>query len=148
VIEPLRISFEVDCSPEHAFGVWTTRIDTWWPRDHTVSGDAALVVLENRVGGRIYERAIDGVEHQWGEVTVWDPPKELTYMWHLGSDPVTATEVEIRFHAEGIAATRIEIEHRGWERLGDGAAEWRARNHAGWDALLPHFETELVKGAR
>ncbi len=148
MIAPLRISFEVECPPEHAFRVWTTRIDTWWPRDHTVTGNAALVVLESGVGGRIFERALDGVEHQWGEVTSWDPPRELAYGWHLGADPAAATEVEIRFHPEGTARTRIEIEHRGWERLGDAAAEWRARNRAGWDTLLPHFETALAKGER
>jgi hypothetical protein len=148
VIAPLRISFDVECPPEHAFMVWTTRIDTWWPRDHTVTGNADLVVLEGGVGGRIFERTIDGTEHQWGMVTRWDPPRELAYQWHLGSDAATATEVEIRFRPEGIAATRIEIEHHGWERLGDAATERRARNQDGWDTLLPHFETELAKGER
>ncbi len=63
---PLRISFDVECPPEHAFMVWTTRIDTWWPRDHTVTGNADRVVLESGVGGRIFERTVGGVEHQWG----------------------------------------------------------------------------------
>ena len=148
MIAPLRISFDVECTPEHAFAVWTTRIDTWWPRDHTVTGDADLVVLERGVGGRIFERTVDGVEHQWGEVTVWDPPRELAYRWHLGADPEAATDVEIRFHPEGLATTRVDIEHRGWERLGDAAAEWRARNQAGWDTLLAHFETAIAKGER
>jgi hypothetical protein len=47
--------------------------------------------------------------------------------------------VEIRFLAQGHAATRIEIEHRGWERLGDRAGTWRTRNQMGWQTLLPHF---------
>ncbi len=37
---PLRVSFEVACSPERAFLVWTSRIGTWWPHDHTVTGQA------------------------------------------------------------------------------------------------------------
>jgi hypothetical protein len=148
VIEPLRISFDVECPPEHAFMVWTTRIDTWWPRDHTVTGNAELVVLESGLGGRIFERTVDGTEHQWGEVTLWDPPSELGYRWHLGSDPATATDVAIRFRPEGITTTRVEIEHRGWERLGEAATEWRARNNAGWDSLLPHFEEAVAKGER
>jgi hypothetical protein len=28
---PLRMSFNVDCSAEHAFAVWTSGIGTWWP---------------------------------------------------------------------------------------------------------------------
>ena len=67
MIEPLRVSIDVDCGAEHAFDTWTTRFGTWWPRGHTVSGDpAATVVLEPRVRGRIYERTPEGVEIDWG----------------------------------------------------------------------------------
>jgi hypothetical protein len=79
-------------------------------------------------------------------VTSWDPPSKLAYLWHLGADPSTPTEVAIQFHRLGVAATRIEIEHRGWERLGDAGDEWRDRNRAGWSTLLPHFEAALVRG--
>jgi hypothetical protein len=37
------------------------------------------------------------------------------------------------------AATRVEIEHRGWERLGAQGEEWRDRNRGGWRTLLPHY---------
>jgi hypothetical protein len=148
VTDPLKISFDVGCSAEHAFSMWTSRIDTWWPSDHTVSGEAEIVVLEGGVGGRIFERTSDGVEHVWGEVTLWDPPTQLAYLWHLGADPTAATEVEIRFVAQGAATTRIEIEHRGWERLGEAAGQWRDRNRAGWDTLLPHFLAVIERGER
>ena len=67
---PLRLYLEVDCTPEDAFDVWTHRFSLWWPADHTVTGDPALVALEPRLGGRIYERGADGTEHEWGEITV------------------------------------------------------------------------------
>ena len=146
--DPLRFSFDVDGSAEHAFSVWTSRIDTWWPSDHTVSGEAELVVLQSGVGGRIFERTPDGVEHDWGEVTLWNPPTQLAYLWHLGADRTAATEVEVRFVARGAATTRIEIEHRGWEQLGEAADQWRDRNRVGWDTLLPHFLTQIERGAR
>ena len=72
--EPLRLSFEVACP---------------------------AVVLQAGVGGSIYERAADGTEHEWGEVTVWQPPERLAYLWYLGRDRAAATEVEIRFLAAG-----------------------------------------------
>jgi uncharacterized protein YndB with AHSA1/START domain len=147
VTAPLRMSFDVACSVEHAFTVWTSRISAWWPRDHTVTGQEDLVVvLQAGVGGRIYERTADGVEHDWGEVTVWKPPTRLSYRWHLRQDRDAATEVDIRFRAEGAAATRIEIEHRGWERLGSAAGAGRERNRAGWDTLLPHFVSAIARG--
>ncbi len=36
---PLKLSFDVACSVEHAFDVRTNRIDTWWPSGHSVSAD-------------------------------------------------------------------------------------------------------------
>lgn len=144
---PLRFSLDLDCSTEHAFAVWTTAIDTWWPRDHTVSGDPLAVVIQGAVGGRIYETAADGTEHDWGEVTVWEPPRTLAYSWHIGREPSAATEVEIRFLPRGERATRVEIEHRGWDRLAD-AGLWRGRNRTGWESLLPHFRTAATRGDR
>jgi Activator of Hsp90 ATPase homolog 1-like protein len=139
VTEPLRFAVDVDCSVEHAFRVWTTGIGAWWPADHTVTGDpAAAVVLEPAVGGRIYERTPDGVEHEWGEVTVWDPPARLGYLWHLRADRSDATDVSIRF-VPTEQGTRVEIEHAGWERLGARGDTWRDRNRQGWSTLLPHY---------
>jgi hypothetical protein len=141
------MSFDVACSVEHAFGVWTSGIGTWWPPDHTVTGQGDLdVVLQGSVGGRIYERTSDGVEHDWGEVTAWEPPSYFAYLWHLRQDRADATEVEIHFLAQGTGVTRVEIEHRGWERLGSVGEERRARNRAGWDTLLPHFRAAIEKG--
>ena len=123
--DSLTLSLDVECSPEHAFYVWTTRIDMWWPRDHTFTGNAELIVLQAGVGGRIYERTADGVEPDWGEVTRWDPPAHWGYRWHLGAEKVRATEVKVNFVARGDSTTRIEIEHRGWEQFESAAEEWR-----------------------
>jgi uncharacterized protein YndB with AHSA1/START domain len=140
VIEPIRIAFEVACPASQAFEVWTRRISTWWPADHTVTAEADLtIVLEGRPGGRIYERTATGVEHDWGEVLVWEPPSRLVYSWHLKRDRGDATEVEIRFIAGEARLTRVEIEHRGWDRLGGDATDWRDRNRGGWASLIPHY---------
>jgi uncharacterized protein YndB with AHSA1/START domain len=144
VIEPIRLTFDVECPADRAFDVWTTLISRWWPADHTVSAEAGLtVVLEGRAGGRIFERTTAGVEHAWGTVTIWEPPTRLGYTWHLRRDAVDATEVEIRFVDRGDATTRVEIEHRGWERLGAEAETWRDRNLGGWATLLPHFRAAV-----
>jgi Domain of unknown function (DUF6817)/Activator of Hsp90 ATPase homolog 1-like protein len=139
VTEPLRLSFDVECPAEHAFRMWTAEIGRWWPADHSVSGEAGLaVVLEPWVGGRIFERTAGGTEHDWGEVTVWEPPRRLGYLWHLRRDRADATEVDVTFVANG-SHTRVEIEHRGWERLGAQGPEWREATRGGWATLLPHF---------
>lgn len=140
MIEPIRLEFEVACPVDRAFEVWTDRIATWWPKDHTVSAEEDLVVvLEGRAGGRIFERRTNGLEHDWGVVTIWDPPNRLAYTWHLNREPTDATDVEVRFLPLGGDGTRVEIEHRGWERLGAAGEHWRDRNFGGWSTLLPHY---------
>ena len=139
MIEPIRLAFDVDCTVDHAFDVWTRCIGQWWPADHTVSAEDDLeVVLEGRPGGRIFERRSNGLEHDWGAVTIWEPPTRLGYTWHLKRDRSDATDVEIRFVSTG-PSTRVEIEHRGWERLGADGQDWRDRNRGGWATLLPHY---------
>lgn len=138
--EPLRMAFDVDCPADRAFDLWTRRIDAWWPSDHSVTGRPDIrVVLEAGVGGRIFERTPEGEEHDWGEVTVWEPPHRLSYLWHLQRDRADATEVDIHFRARNAGGARIEIEHRGWDRLGGDGDRWRSRNQLGWDTLVPHF---------
>jgi uncharacterized protein YndB with AHSA1/START domain len=141
VIEPLRLSVEVACSPEHAFATWTERTSLWWPRSHTTSGDPdARVIFEPRPGGRIFERTPAGLEVDWGEIVAWEPPARLAYLWHLRADRADATDVEIRFVGRGDGTTHVEIVHSGWERLGARGPGWRERNVAGWGGVLSHFE--------
>lgn len=140
----LALEFEVTCSAEHAFETWANKTSMWWPHDHSVSGHPDLTVtFEQRRGGRIYERTPDGVEHDWGEVLVWEPPHRLAYLWHIGRDRAAATEVEITFE-QGDGGTLVRIAHRGWERLGDEGPEMRERNRRGWSGLIPHFERACI----
>lgn len=137
---PLRLTVPLRCSAAHAFAVWTSDFGTWWPRSHSVTAAPDTAVhLEPRLGGRIYERAADGTEHDWGEVTGWDPPRRLGYTWHLRRDRADATDVEIVFVDTGDGGSRLEITHSGWDRLGADGPAWRDANRGGWGGLLPHF---------
>jgi uncharacterized protein YndB with AHSA1/START domain len=137
VTEPIRIEFEVACSPAHAFDTWASKTSMWWPRSHSMSSAPGLVVtFESRPGGRIYERTPDGTEHDWGEVLAWEPPRRLAYLWHLGTDRSLATEVDISFTG-GDAGTTVTIVHRGWERLGADGPAWRQRNSEAGAACCP-----------
>jgi hypothetical protein len=140
MIEPLRLSFVVECAQDHAFATWTGRASAWWPVAHTVTAEPGLqVVFEGRPGGRIFERTPAGLEVDWGEITVWEPPHRLEYLWHIAADRSDATEVEIRFLDQGDSTTRVEIEHRGWERLGARGPSWREENVGGWNGVLPLY---------
>ena len=147
-IDPYRLVFDVDAPQDHAFDTYTNGIARWWPQSHTHTGlDGLRVVLEGHVGGRIYERALDGREWDWGRVLVWQPPERLVYSWHLRTGPEHATEVEIVFRAIDDESTRVEIEHRGWEAWGDQAQAQRDQHGGGWMSLLPHYQEAVVEAA-
>lgn len=64
----------VRCPIDVAFRVWTEQIDRWWPKGHSRSGDPGTVVfLERQIGGRLYERTMDGVEYTWGASADLEP---------------------------------------------------------------------------
>jgi uncharacterized protein YndB with AHSA1/START domain len=136
-IAPLTKTVTVGRPPEEAFRLYTEGIASWWPLEtHSVAEkEADTVVLEGREGGRLYERSNDGEEHLWGTVTVWDPPHRLVHTWHPGRSEDTRQEVEMRFEPNG-GGTRLELEHRGWENLGERAAEVRSSYDGGWDYVL------------
>ena len=146
MIPPLRISFELDCSPDHAFATWTGRATAWWPPQHTVSHEpGAEIVFEPRAGGRIFERTSDGREIEWGQIVEWDPPRRLRYRWHIATETSSATDVEIVFHELADSTTRVEIEHGGWDRLGAIGQSWRDANQAGWDGVLPAYIEDATR---
>ena len=140
MIEPLRLSFTVACCAADAFDMWTLGTSMWWPREHTISGERdAAVVIEPRLGGRIFERTRSGEEFVWGHITGWQPPHAFTYRWHIGTPPEQATEVEVRFACQDNSTTLVEIEHRGFERLGAEGETRREGNRVGWEAFIPRF---------
>src|SRR5207237_10365027 len=79
----------VDASPDHAFEVFTERIESWWPLGtHSIfEGESDTVVFEARVGGRIYERTPDGREGDWGDVLELEAPRRIVCASHPGHDP-------------------------------------------------------------
>jgi len=153
MVEPLRNTFELEVPAEHAFRTWTARIDQWWPRTHSWTQDPRLtVVLEPRLGGRLYERTPDGFDHDWGEVTIWEPSDRFGYLWHLKADRSDASDILVTFEPVTDARTRVTIEHTGWERLGADGLDWHDTEMGGWLDLLPHYlraiERERVEGIR
>jgi uncharacterized protein YndB with AHSA1/START domain len=141
-------SITVQLPPDQAFARFTEQMGDWWPAEYTWAHQTLeAIAIEPAEGGRCYERGPHGFSCDWGRVVACEPPARLVFTWQITPqrvpqpDPARASEVEVRFAGEGEAATRVELEHRGFERHGEGADGYRAAMDSpqGWPLLLERF---------
>jgi uncharacterized protein YndB with AHSA1/START domain len=138
----VRKSIFVNAPRDRAFAIFTSGIGSWWPKTHkTGTADLERPVIEQKSGGRWYELGVDGSQCEVGKVLTWEPPERLILIWQLTAeftfDPDLETEVEVTFTPEG-TGTRVDLEHRNLERLGETAEKLREAidSSGGWGALL------------
>lgn len=138
VLPPLEVDLVVSAPPAHAFELWTARTALWWPASHTISGNPGRIVFEPTTGGRIYEQGPDGTEHPWGEIVAFEPPRRLSYWWHLFFDRAEATLVEVTFDPVP-DGTRVRLVQSGWDTLGDQGRPRRDRTATAWSHITQLF---------
>ena len=143
----IRKSADVAVPVETAFRVFTEEIGSWWPlATKSVGQDEAVdLTVEPGVGGRVYEQVRSGEEHDWGEILAWEPPHRLVFTWHPGRGAETGQEVEVTFAAIS-DGTRVELEHRGWERLVGPGGEIPSHFESGWEEALASY-VERAEGS-
>ena len=148
----VTIEVVVEAPAARAFQLFTERFDRVKPREHNMLGvDIAESVFEARVGGRLYDRGVDGSECQWGRVLAYEPPHRIVFSWDISphwqieTDASRSSEVEVRFHADGPTKTRVELEHRNLDRHGEGWEGMRegVRGDQGWPLYLQRFEVAV-----
>ena len=144
----VRRQVVVEAPAERAFTVFTERLGDFKPPEHNLlAAPIAETVFEPRVGGHIFDRAVDGTECRWARVLVYEPPRRVVFSWDIGptwqleTDPENASEVEVRFLEEPPDRTRVELEHRnidrhgpGWEAVADGVG-----HDQGWPLYLARY---------
>jgi uncharacterized protein YndB with AHSA1/START domain len=152
----VRRGIVVNAPIADAFKAFTERFGDFKPREHNML-PAAIVetVFEPRVGGRVYDRGVDGSECQWARVLVFEPPDRVVFSWDINprwqieSNPALTSEVEVRFFAETSQRTRVELEHRnldrhgaGWESVRDGVD-----SDGGWPLYLQRYAALFARTA-
>jgi uncharacterized protein YndB with AHSA1/START domain len=152
----VRRQIVVAASVDQAFAAFTGRFGDFKPAEHNLlAAPIAETTFEPRVGGYIYDRGTDGRECRWARVLAYEPPHRVVFSWDIGptwqleSDPVSASEVEVRFTAEAANRTRVDLEHRhidrhgpGWESLADGVG-----HDQGWPLYLDRFAALVGEGS-
>jgi uncharacterized protein YndB with AHSA1/START domain len=140
----VRKGVTVEVPIERAFEVFTAGFDRWWPRSHHIATvEMAEAIMEPLVGGRWYERGVDGSECEWGVVLAWDPPRHVALRWQLDGtfqfepDVEKCSRVDIRFEADGANRTRVELVHSEIERHTDfDALRTAVDSDGGWALTL------------
>jgi uncharacterized protein YndB with AHSA1/START domain len=152
----IRTDVVVEAPVERAFRVFTEQFDQIKPREHNMlEVDIAESVFEQRAGGRVYDRGVDGSECQWARVLAYEPPERIVFSWDISpqwqieTDLERASEVEVRFVAETPDRTRVELEHRHLDRHGDG---WQGMRESvggdqGWPLYLARFADQVVRAS-
>ncbi len=144
----VRSTTVVEAPIERAFRVFTEDFDRVKPREHNIlEVEIAETVFEQHVGGRVYDRGVDGSECQWARVLAFEPPNRVVFswdispQWQLESDQERTSEVEVRFIAESAERTRVELEHRNLDRHGEGweGARDAVGSEGGWPLYLQRF---------
>ncbi len=132
----IRKSIRVERAPEVSFRVFCEEIGAWWPGGF--GGKDTRLAMETRVGGRFFEIRTDGTEYEIGRLTAYQPPNVVAFTFRAPSWDVD-TQVEVRFLADGTNATRIELEHSGWERR-PKLREFQKNYSNGWETILGHYQ--------
>ncbi|WPU91554.1 SRPBCC family protein [Mucilaginibacter sabulilitoris] len=139
MIPNIKKELVVNAAQQTCFEAFTQKMDTWWPRTHHV-GKCPMteMVLEAGQGGRWYSKHEDGSEVNVGIILAWNPYDLLLLNWQIDAnfqyDPSITTEVEVKFIAEG-DRTRVFMEHKDLERLGEGGKAIDSMDE-GWGMIL------------
>jgi uncharacterized protein YndB with AHSA1/START domain len=152
-IAPVRKSVVVDTSPPQAFAVFTSGIDRWWPKSHGIGASPIKQsFIEPFVGGRWYTHHEDGSDVVIGHVRVWQPAERLVISWEISAEwkpdprPAVSSEVEVRFTEETGGRTRVDLEHRNFERMGAAAGEKMRKDvEGGWPHLLDLYANDASR---
>lgn len=150
----VRREIVVDTPIDRAFAVFVDHFGEFKPPEHNLlAAPIAETRFEPKVGGHIYDRAVDGSECRWARVLAYEPPDRVVFSWDIGptwqleADEANTSEVEVHFVAEAPERTRIELEHRnldrhgpGWESLRDGIAD-----DQGWPLYLARYADVVAR---
>lgn len=146
--QSVRCAVAVPLAPDRAFALFTDGLGTWWPSEYTWSGDVLDTIgIEAGEGGMCFELGPHGFRCDWGRVLAWEPAERLVITWQISPrrepvpDPAKASEIEVRFAAGDGGGTRVELEHRAFERHGEETAGYRdaLASPQGWPYILDRY---------
>lgn len=129
---PILLEYALPCAADDAFATYVERTGEWWDSRYTANAQTLVAVtIEPRVGGRVFATHSDLGEHDWGEVTVFEPGRRLVHTFTLAHDSAAPSEVRVELADDGRGCT-LRFEHGGWTEA--NAAD--RRKFGDWPVML------------
>jgi len=143
----VRRCIHISATPDRIWQEFATleRMQAWFGTGHT------LVKYEPREGGwvELEVEAYGEVRRFGGRITVFDPPRELTFEddWLPPLDGIPQKVLLTLRLTPDATGTVVELIQHGFERLGERGAEVHRGHEGGWTIRQLEALRAIVEGA-
>jgi len=122
----------IDAPPARVFEALTKQISAWWGRPYVIGNGARDLIVEPKVGGRVYEDWGNGAGALWGTVTGLRKPEHIEWTGRLGMGGAVLGVVAYNLEPRG-KGTLLKLSHRA---TGEVTPDTEKNYGGGWQDLL------------
>lgn len=144
-VADVRIELRYDAPPSAVWKALVKDTSAWWPRDFYAGEKPRGMLIEPKLGGRMYEDWGRGAGAIWFMVFAVDPARLLEMVGHLhppwGGPAITRVRIELAH--EGKKATLFKLADTITGRVDDGKRE---QVQSGWMQLFDQAMRKHVEG--
>ena len=141
----------IEAPPNRVFEALTQDVAAWWGAPYLHNQQATDIVLEPRVGGRMFEVWGEGKGKQedegalWAVVTAIERNKQLTLSGPMGMSGAVSGSIAYVLEPAGKSATTLKLSHRA---IGEVTEEARQNYTFGWTDLLATRLKQFVESGK
>jgi DNA-binding transcriptional ArsR family regulator/uncharacterized protein YndB with AHSA1/START domain len=136
VLRSMQVEQEVtiNAPAERVFEALTNDISPWWGAPYLITEAPQSIILEPKVGGRMYEESGAGEGALWAMVTAIKKNEHLELTGPIGMSGALHSIATINLEPKNEGeATLVKFSHQAIGQLGE---ETQANYNAGWQDLL------------
>jgi DNA-binding transcriptional ArsR family regulator/uncharacterized protein YndB with AHSA1/START domain len=136
VLRSMQVEQEVtiNAPAERVFEALTNDISPWWGAPYLITEAPQSIILEPKVGGRMYEESGVGEGALWAMVTAIKKNEHLELTGPIGMSGALHSIATINLEPKNEGeATLVKFSHQAIGQLGE---ETQANYNAGWQDLL------------
>jgi uncharacterized protein YndB with AHSA1/START domain len=142
----VKFSVNIQAPPADVYKKFVHNVGDWWNSQHTFSGDAHNITIDDKLGGCFCEKLPDGGGSRHFEVIFVAPQKQLVLSGAMG--PLqglgAAGTMTIRFAAAG-TGTKVDVTYAVGGYLPGGLNTWATPVdsvvHEQFDRMKAYIET-------